>query len=127
MAASIGGWIYASGEANKRETRKELRSELQDIESLLAKVTDQTKVYVSETDGMMMAVSEIQALASIQSLLSRVERFVQSNRLSDKCIIAKASLRALGDYYECASGDSLLEARKGEPAAKQLFSLNAAH
>ena len=69
------GWAITNAQANVREKRKELRSEIDALEKIIQSIAEKLAVYLRRQEGdVAAAVSELEILVLFQSVDRRIER-----------------------------------------------------
>jgi len=125
---AIAGWLFASREANRRETRKELRADLADIEARTGKLVESAKAYCSHpAHSVEQALAHAQVLSTMHAILSGAERYLGVLR-PDGCPHKRDASQRLTEFYELGTGDALTTAASADNAGREMYflELNAA-
>lgn len=106
LVAAIG-WIVGNVQANRRERRKELRSEIEDVARLVKDVATETKKFYRSTPG---SPEHVECVVTVQALVReidvRIERLKRGGLAYFSAALRDATASAQERYFDETTGGS---------------------
>jgi hypothetical protein len=105
---AVVGWIYANRQANRRETRKEIRGEIGDIAAVKDRVLDGLTGHGELESGSREAsLLVMQVRVDLREIDLLFARLKSRHFRSESNVLMQSTARAVEEFFEFASGDSL--------------------
>ncbi|WP_143714424.1 hypothetical protein [Laribacter hongkongensis] len=111
----IIGWFFVRYDNNKRESRKELRNELDSIIILIDKIEEKAREYYKTPPGNSSGLA-LEIKSSIKRLGMHIKRISDSDKKYEKCKehLLEYRIHVTSNDFECSS-------REPKPESHQIY------
>ncbi|WP_146193389.1 hypothetical protein [Corticimicrobacter populi] len=120
-AVAAAGWLVSSRQANKRERRKEIRTDIATISASINEVLKHVESTLSAKTPSDRDIAYLSITTTLRDIDMQLERLL-GRRYKTSCEIYRTSCRTSSEnFFDCASGDKVLHPSEDVHIKREVF------